>query len=324
MKWEFVLLVVLIVALGVAGFLLYTLYYPAETKYFTISEEGLSDSGNNMDSVDNSLSELDGEASYPGGMLFYDNIRFPSRNISYYISSDCSDVKKDDARRAFAIIADKTIIDFYEVVNNGQIEVSCSEERVLQDEFAEHFIAGEGGPSSIINTSFYQVILNGTILFYRSNECSTPIVAMHEIFHVLGFKHSINRKSIMYNFSECNQQIGQEIIDKIYMLYGDSSLPDLYFQSINATNTGRYINFEAQILNGGLAISKNVSFSVYANSEKSSNYEIGALEIGAGKIIRVENLAVMYDTKNLTFIIDEKDSILEINKKNNKKNLIIS
>ena len=161
-------------------------------------------------------------------------------------------------------------------------------------------------------------------MLYRGNECSTPIVAIHEIFHVLGFKHSTNSKSIMYNFSECNQEIGQEIIDKIYELYGESSLPDLYFEDINATETGRYVNFEVQILNGGLAISNNVSFSIYANSDKVSNYEIGGLDIGAGKIIRVENLAVPYSTTNLTFIIDEDDSIFELNKKNNKKNLILS
>ena len=128
----------------------------------------------------------------------------------------------------------------------------------------------------------------------------------------------------MYNFSECNQEIGQEILDKIYELYGESSLPDLYFQDINATKTGRYINFEAQILNGGLAASDDVSFSIYADSDKVGNYEIGGLDIGAGKIIRVENLAVPYGTTNLTFIIDEEDSVFEINKKNNKKNLVLS
>ncbi len=321
MKLELALLFVLILALGVAGFLLYTLVYPAETKYFNVSDDIQANPESN---IGESLDEANGEASYPGGMLFYENIRFPSRNISYYISSDCSDVKKDDARRAFAIIADKTIIDFYEGSNNGQIDVSCSEKRITQDQFAEHFIAGEGGPSIIINTSNYRVILNGTILLYKGNECSTPIVATHEIFHVLGFKHSTNSKSIMYNFSECNQEIGPEIIDKVYELYGESSLPDLYFEEINATKTGRYINFEVQILNGGLAVSNNVSFSIYTNSDKVSNYEIGSLDIGAGKIIRVENLAVPYSTTNLTFIIDEEDSVFELNKKNNKKNLILS
>ena len=321
MKLELALLVVLILALGVAGFLLYTLVYPHETRSFNVSDDLQANPGDN---IEDNLNKVDGEASYPGGMLFYDNIRFPSRNISYYISSDCSDARKDDARRAFAVIADKTIIDFYEESNNGRIDVSCSEKRVTQDQFAEHFIAGEGGPSIIINASNHRVILNGTILLYRGNECSTPIVAIHEIFHVLGFKHSTNSKSIMYNFSECNQEIGQEIIDKIYELYGESSLPDLYFEDINATETGRYVNFEVQILNGGLAISNNVSFSIYANSDKVSNYEIGGLDIGAGKIIRGENLAVPYSTTNLTFIIDEDDSIFELNKKNNKKNLILS
>ncbi|MBI2629181.1 matrixin family metalloprotease [Candidatus Pacearchaeota archaeon] len=322
MKWEIIVLSILVVALVITSIFLYKVIFPGKAELFNISSN--NDSENIRGIVENNLLNISGEESYPGGMLFYENMRFSSKNISYSLASDCDDEKNNDARLAFEIISNKTILNFNEISKDGQISVACNRESVVTSEFADYFIAGEGGPSVIINTSEYRVILNGTILLYRDNECNYPVIAVHEIFHVLGFRHSLNEKSIMYNFSRCDQEIGGEITGKVNELYKDPSLPDLFFRDINATKIDRYLTFEAQILNGGLSSSKNISFSIYANSERVATYELGSLDIGAGKIIKVDNLIIPGNTKNLTFIIDEGNLISEIDKKNNKKELTLS
>ena len=73
------------------------------------------------------------------------------------------------------------------------------------------FIAGEGGPTSITNTSLYNVILKGKILLYKKSECEEPIVELHELLHVFGFDHSQDPNNIMFNLSSCNQEISQDI-----------------------------------------------------------------------------------------------------------------
>jgi len=143
-----------------------------------------------------------------------------------------------------------TILNFHEVNTNGEVNVYCSDE--VKGLTNKYFIAGEGGPDFIINTSNYNIILNGTVLLYRANKCDRPVVVMHEILHVLGFKHTIDKNSILYATSNCNQEITKEVIDEIDYLYKDPSLPDLEFTKLNATKQGVFLNFETEIKNVGL------------------------------------------------------------------------
>lgn len=311
MKGEIFILLVLIAVLSVTTYVFFSEYF-FKTQSFNI--------------VDNSSPNIVANSSYPDlypqGMLFYDNIRFSDKFINYSINPDCSSTRVQDAREAFDILASNTPLVFSEVGNNGQIDVSCSQE--VKEVNSDHFIAGEGGPSYIINTSKYQVILNGSVLLYKDSSCTKPIVAIHEVLHVLGFKHSSDPQSIMYNVSSCGQKITPEIISKIYSLYQDPSLPDLAFEDVVANKSGVFLDFNVIVSNEGLVSSQDVNLSVYADDEFVSRYDIGPLDVGAGKILSVQNARIAYNTNKISFFIDEENSIKEIDKKNNIKNLVIS
>lgn len=314
MKIEIILILITIILLGFSTYLVYDSYF-SEVENFRIKPD------QNIFVNGSMLYNLAVVNDYPNGMLFYDLIRFPDKIINYSISRDCIGLREENIIIAFNDLQMETNLIFNRVNDNGQIEATCSEGD--NEISAEHFIAGEGGPSLIINTSKYQVIEKGKILLFRDETCNSPIVATHEILHVLGFKHSSNKTSIMYNTSYCDQEITKNIKDKIYELYKDPSLPDLDFQKINVTKKGRYLNFEVEIINIGLKGSENVQLFLYADGEKISLYDLGNLEIGAGKLMKVENLNIPRSMTNIIFIIDENNSISEIDKKNNKRSLIL-
>ena len=78
----------------------------------------------------------------------------------------------------------------------------------------------------------------------KSKDCSYPNVELHELLHVLGFDHSENKKSIMYQLIEsCDQILDQSIINQLKLLYAEENLPDLYFDKINVIKKGRYLPF---------------------------------------------------------------------------------
>jgi hypothetical protein len=315
MKIEVVLILVAIILLSISSYLLYNSYF-SQTHYFKDNSE---QNNHSIEQNINNSSVLLNE--YPEGMLFYDFIRFPDKIINYSIDVNCNKNREENIASAFSYIQNETILRFNQVNDNGQIESTCSEDSIEMS--GGYFIAGEGGPFLIINTTKYQVIVNGKILIFSDEKCDRPIVEIHEILHVLGFKHSINKKSIMYNISDCSQIITDNIKMKINELYKDPSLPDLEFKDVNATKKGMYVDFEAEIINSGLSKSGNTKLSVYSDNEKVSSYDLGSLDIGSGKLITVENLRVFGSPKNMIFIIDEENSLSEINKKNNKRILTL-
>ena len=132
---------------------------------------------------------------------------------------------------------------------------------------------------------------------------------MHELLHVLGFAHVNNTESIMYPVSSCEQQVTQDIIDSINLLYSYDSEPDLYLANLNLTRKVGYTDFEIEIGNQGLIPSPNVSLIV-ENDEKKEEFEIPGLEVGEARILEVKNLKI---SGNLVFYIDYKD----MNKDNN-------
>lgn len=297
------------------GFFSYFFYYNP----FKISEF-IEIENDNTDLINKSYLEVNID-SYPEGMLFYENIRFPEKMITYSIDKSCSDNRTNDARNAFNILNQENVLLFNEVQEYGQIFVICSGN--FKEISKEHFIAGEGGPSNLINAINYHIILNGTIFLYTDNECFQPVVAIHEILHVLGFKHSSDVNSIMYNTSNCNEHIPFEILSKIKELYYDPTLPDLSLEKASAIKFGNYLNFNVNMINKGLALSPKTNLTIYVNGKKFSTYEIGELGIGAGKSISVENAKSLASTFNISFVIDEENNIAEIDEQNNVKSLFL-
>ncbi len=305
-RFELIIIISLvwIAILSIAGFFIYDLYI-SEEQFFKITER------KNISIVDDTITE-----DYPEGMLFYPNIRFPKKQITFSIDS-CESSKIESTKNAFEILAEETVLEFLEIPANGQIIATCSDN--FEQTESEYFIAGEGGPNYILDNQNYQIIFNGTIFLYKENQCENPIIAIHEILHALGFKHSSNESSIMYPVSYCEQKITSEIVDKIAKLYQDPSLPDLVFTNVNASKKGRYLNFEAVILNQGLEQSQDTTLLLTSqDNDELKTYSLESFEIGKGKILKVENLRVPRSLKKLIFSIDYENSIQEINEENNR------
>ena len=242
---------------------------------------------------------------------FYPNMRYSDRRISYKIESACSEKKSNDIVMAFAAISEKTILSFYQSDDNPEIKVLCSDIAPLAEEKG-HFVAGEGGPSEIINTTKFSVILSGKIALYRENKCDKPNVAIHEILHALGFDHINSLKSILYPITSCDQQIDLWVVDHINKLYSIDSLPDLAIDALDASSEGRYLNFNINILNIGLAKSSSAELNLYSDNEKITNFSLGDVEIGEKRILMVENLRLPSREDNIMFVVESSSRELTL------------
>ncbi len=229
-------------------------------------------------------------------LQFYPRMRFENRIIYYRIDVNCSSLHKDRMRKAFEILSNKTeIVKFYEVRSNANILISCSN---LGNTSEKYIKVGEGGAYSISNSGYFYVINNGKIeLSNDAPLCTEPNTELHELLHVLGFKHSLNNQSIIYNISDCNQVLAPEIISRIKNLYSIETLPDLYFENLGHSRDSDYLNFNATILNKGLMIADKVSLNIYSGNKKINSFDIGNINYGEGKIINVEDLYAGSDRK---------------------------
>jgi hypothetical protein len=307
--------IVLLLLLGALGFGAYVFWLnfpgePEEYASFVSNFSGIIEKQTENVNASNTL------------VQFYPNMRYADKNISYRLESACTSEKWEDIKSAFEILSERTILTFYEAREKPEIKVLCSE-AVMEAEEAGHFIAGEGGPSEIINTSNYAVILNGKISLYRAERCGEPKIAIHEILHALGFDHYNNTNSIMYPITGCNQEIDEEIVEDINNLYSTKSLPDLAIESITANKTGRYLNFDINISNDGLKDSKWAELNIYSGNEEIANFTIGELEIGMKKMMFVQNVLLSGDSDRLEFVIDSKNEG-ELSLKNNRAEISLA
>lgn len=221
--------------------------------------------------------------------VFYENMRFPDEKISFFISQACTETKKRLMKEAFKVLENKTqTLDFYEKKNqDAEIIIGCSEEVIEQG--GDMVVAGEGGPTKVINTGLFNVILEGRIFLYSDKECDLPIVEIHELLHVLGFNHSTDEKNIMYPVSSCDQKISEDIIETLTNNYAHETLSDLTITQINATKKGRYLDFAIVVKNVGLKSASGIKLDVLSENKSFDSYDLGALKIGASRLLNVEN-----------------------------------
>jgi len=241
-------------------------------------------------------------------MQFYENMRFLEKDISYKIY-DCPLKKSNDMEQAFEIIANKTILDFYEVNLGEDIIVTCDSKNKLEEGM---FIAGEGGPTNISISGKFNIILHGKILLIKESDCQLPNVALHELLHVLGFNHSENENNLMYPYLNCKQTIGEDMLNLIDELYSIENLPDLAFENVSALMNGKYLDTNVSVRNNGLKISENVKVNIYSDDKFVKEIDFGELDVGRGKEIRIQNVWVSkINIEQLRFEIDYNYDELE-------------
>ncbi|HKZ33822.1 MAG TPA: matrixin family metalloprotease [Candidatus Nanoarchaeia archaeon] len=296
MGWKSILVSVIAVFLVLLLFFYWV--FPLETIDFTFSPKNSNFSLNSY-----------GNES----MQFYENMRYPSKDISYRIQG-CTLQKADEMETAFDMIDNLTIINFYSVNNNEEISVTCDSKTRFEGDL---FIAGEGGPINITKAGYFNVIQKGAITLIRESKCENPNVGIHELLHALGFDHSENPNNIMYPVSKCSQTIGQDISDMINELYSFQSLPDLAFENVSATMSGRYLDLNFTIRNQGIKDSSGAKVEIYADGELVKEIESEPLDIGHGRSIFISNIFILQKSiDELRFSI--KTNFEELDKENNE------
>ncbi|MFH1801859.1 MAG: matrixin family metalloprotease [archaeon] len=291
---DFVVLVMLF-ALLVAGMYLLWLNFPAEPTAFE-------------DYVANLSLNLPSQSSQ-----FHPNMRYPEREITYFISQNCSRKKSNDFLDAVDFLERETILSFKQS-ETPEILVTCSNVVAEPDEQG-HFVAGEGGPSVIINATKYAVIMLGRIGLYRAETCDTPQVATHELLHALGFDHNNNESSIMYPITSCDQVLDKDIVEEIRRLYSVPSAGDLVIESVVANRAGRYLDFKAVISNYGLKEIQNSTLKVIIKNSVIREFDTGGLDIGTKKSWTITDLRIPGDTPEISLVIETNEE--EISESNN-------
>ena len=282
-------------------FILSTFFYfmPTNNLNFTITPQNYNFSiGGNLD------------------MQYYPNMRYSDSSISYKISN-CSLAKQNEMQNAFTIIENKTNLIFYPTNNNEQISITCEDKNRIENDM---FVAGEGGPTNIIVSGNFYVITKGEILLIRNSDCPQPNVAIHELLHSLGFKHSTNPNNIMYNITNCDQVIGDDTLTLINQLYSFKSYPDLTFENVSGFMNGRFLNINLTIINEGLNDAPESTLIIYADNSIVKEINLDALRIGEGMVINLGNIFVPQINFN-EINLEINSTFNEITKENNKLNL---
>lgn len=295
----------MVILLGSIGVLSYLIYYNVPGNPVNLIEEKF---------IEEELKHID----YGETPMFWENLRFPTNEITYFIEPTCSEERKDSMIRALNIFANEVgIISFdYTDFSRAQILVGCSEDYVKLGK--NLFAAGEGGPSEVVNTTNFKIIQSGKILLFKEPICDYPVVELHELSHVFGFDHTPNPKSIMFNTSKCDQRITPDMIKIVRELYSIKSIPDLKIQDLNGIKRGRYLDFNITITNEGLSNSLDFLLEISAGEKVVQEIEIEGINVGYQRILTAENIQLpSRSVEKITFKLDSKDEVEEINEENN-------
>jgi hypothetical protein len=250
-----------------------------------------------------------------GAVQFYSHMRYTSSIITYTIENDCSQTKAQEIEAALRIISEDTVLRFMSS-DNGEIHYLCSQ--TAPPSGAEGtFIAGEGGPVKIINTTTFAVILSGQVELYRPETCQTPNIALHETFHALGFDHVNDPTDIMYPVTDCHKVIHQSLIKSINALYAYASEPDLSIETVSANQSGSFLNFHIAMSNHGVRDSLNSTLTLFTDNKKVKDFPLGEIDLGTKKFLDVQNLLIDRSASTIEFTITPQDNQSDMFPNNN-------
>ena len=242
------------------------------------------------------------QPSYTGDLQFYPNMRFAKRILAYSFESSCNQEKREKVRQAMNFLEKETgLLKFSE--NGEDIIVGCTE--TAKEIPGHYFIAGEGGPVKIINTTSFYVIEKGKLLlFYKKPLCDNYNIELHELLHVFGFDHSLNKNSVMYNISSCNQIMTNDIGIELRRLYSIEELANLQILNVSAYKHGTYLDFEVSMMNSGLKDAENITLVLYSGERKIESFKMNNLSYGEGSIFSASNVRVARSLTEVRFVLE--------------------
>jgi hypothetical protein len=260
--------------------------------------------------------------------LLFPNIRWAKMPISVYtVTENCSSAQISEASNAMKIWEEKTngTVSFVSgQSSNADVTVDCLKDSSSIREGRKIVRkVGEGGPSSVFDTGLFNLTVKGKIyLFTSSVGCDRPIIAMHEMGHVLGLDHSENPNSVMYEYEECNQDITPEIISTLSSLYSYPAKPDLYFANASASQKNFYLSINFTVKNQGLVDSDPTTVSVFVDGKEIKTVSMDSIKPSQGYAYFIGNIFVSSQISKLELFIDPQNNLDELSKSNNAVTLI--
>lgn len=245
---------------------------------------------------------------------FYPNLRFLNARIVYALGPACDETQRARVHRAFSLLSEDTGLSFVESMPED-LSITCALTPEPRDVSLTHFVAGEGGPTSILNVSSFYIIQHANVSFYRPERCAIPTIALHELLHAFGFDHTNQSMSIMYPLTGCEQTIDASILEELRRLYSIPSLPDIALSSVSANISTLRFSFIVEVANLGLAPLTNATLVVEGDTF-IRRFGLEELEVGKRKILSVEQIRLTRAFSSLSFRIETPDRELSLTNNN--------
>ncbi len=100
-------------------------------------------------------------------------------------------------------------------------------------------------------------------------------------------------------------------------LYSIEALADVRIENVEGIVHGRYLDFNISILNEGLVGADNVTLWISTDGERIDLVEMGGVEVGFGRTLKVENMKIPRNVETLEFVLDAGEGVREMEYDNN-------
>lgn len=169
--------------------------------------------------------------------MLIENPRWYSLPIYVYIDNKTCENFRNHILSTLAIWNSETVVDF-EITSNSScdncVDVVCftaSETNSTEQGGYIYTTVGEGQITQYYPLGDLNIIKMAEVIIYEtSKSCIRPVRYLHEFGHILGFAHTDDTKSIMYQYEDCSEVITDEIKNSLAELYSNKA--DEYLKSI--------------------------------------------------------------------------------------------